>query len=106
MGNCADRSVVPSLDVYASRSGDGGTTIAPSTRLTDVYSNPNVEQFSGRTVPFLGDYIWVSSMGDTSFGAWTDYRNVVGGVDLREAGDNDGDPGADVMQCRTALPDG
>ena len=69
VGNCADRSVVPSLDVYASRSADGGATIAPSTRITDVSSNPNFEQFSGRTVPFLGDYIWVSSFGDTSFGA-------------------------------------
>jgi hypothetical protein len=106
VGNCANRSVVPSLDVYASRSADRGTTIAPSTRITDVTSNPNFEQFSGRTVPFLGDYIWVSSLGDTSFGAWTDYRNTVGGVDLREAGDDDNDPGADVLQCRTALSDG
>jgi hypothetical protein len=106
VGNCANRSVVPSLDVYGTRSTNGGTTIAPSTRLTDVSSNPNVEQFSGRTVPFLGDYIWVSSMGNTSFGTWTDYRNTVAGTDLREAGDNDGDPGADVMQCRTQLSDG
>jgi hypothetical protein len=106
VGNCANRSVVPSLDVYGSRSTNGGTTIAPSTRLSDVSSNPNVEQFSGRTVPFLGDYIWVSSMGNASFGTWTDYRNTVGGTDLREASDNDGDPGADVMQCRTQLSDG
>jgi hypothetical protein len=106
VGNCADGSVVPSLDVYASRSADHGTTIAPSTRITDVSSNPNFEQFSGRTVPFLGDYIWVSSLGDTSFGTWTDYRNTVGGTDLREAADNDNDPGADVLQCRTALSDG
>ena len=57
-------------------------------------------------MPFLGDYIWVSSMGNTSFGTWTDYRNTVAGTDLREAGDNGGDPWADVMQCRTQLPDG
>jgi hypothetical protein len=106
VGNCANRSVVPSLDVYASRSADRGTTIAPSTRITDVSSNPNFEQFNGRTSPFLGDYIWVSSLGDTSFGAWTDSRNTVGGADLREAGDNDDDPGADVRQCRTMLADG
>jgi len=106
VGNCADRSVVPSLDVYASRSTDGGTTIAPSTRLTDVSSNPNYEQFSGRLVPFLGDYIWVSSIGDTAFATWTDYRNTVAGTDQREVGDDDGDVGADVLQCRTTLADG
>jgi hypothetical protein len=106
VGNCADRSVVPSLDVYASRSTDKGSTIAPATRLTDVSSNPNFEQFSGRTVPFLGDYIWVSSMGETAFAVWTDYRNTVPGTDLREAADDDADPGADVLQCRDVLPDG
>jgi hypothetical protein len=106
VGNCADRSVVPSLDVYASRSADGGATIAPATRLTDRSSNPNFEQFGGRAVPFLGDYIWVSSLGDTSFAAWTDYRDTVPGVDLRESGDDDGDAGADVHQCRTTLADG
>ncbi len=85
---------------------DRGTTIAAATRITDVSSNPNFEQFSGRTVPFLGDYIWVSSLGDTSFGVWTDYRNTVAGADLRESGDDDNDPGADVRQCRTELADG
>jgi hypothetical protein len=106
VGNCADRSVVPSLDVYATRSGNGGSTFAPPTRITDVSSNPNYEQFSDRTVPFLGDYIWVSSFGNTAFGAWTDYRNTVAGTDAREGADNDSDPGADVRQCRQVLPDG
>jgi hypothetical protein len=106
VGNCADRSVVPSLDVYATRSNNRGGTFAPATRISDVSSNPNFEQFSGRTVPFLGDYIWVSSLGDTSFGVWTDYRNTVAGVDAREAGADDNDPGADVLQCRTTLADG
>jgi hypothetical protein len=106
VGNCADRSVVPSLDVYAARSGDKGSTIAPATRLSDVSSNPNYEQFAGRTVPFLGDYISVSSFGETSFAVWTDYRNTVAGTDVREAADDDADPGADVLQCRDVLPDG
>jgi hypothetical protein len=106
VGNCADHSVVPSLDVYASKSTDGGVTIPPGTRLSDVSSNPDYEQFSGRTVPFLGDYITVSSFGDTSFGVWTDSRNTVAGTDLREGADADADPGADVEQCRSARPDG
>jgi hypothetical protein len=106
VGNCADRSVVPSLDVYATRSTNGGASFAPATRLSDVSSNPNYEQFSGRTVPFLGDYISISSFGNTAFGTWADYRNTVAGTDAREAGDNDADPGADVRQCRTVLSDG
>jgi len=106
VGNCADRSVVASLDVYGSRSTDRGATFAPATRISDVSSNPNYEQFSGRTVPFLGDYIWVSSYGDTSYGAWTDYRNTVAGRDIREGRDSDDDPGADVRQCRVRLADG
>jgi hypothetical protein len=73
---------------------------------TDVSSNPNYEQFSGRTVPFLGGYIWVSSIGETAFAVWTDYRNTVPGTDVREAADDDTDPGADVLQCRDVLPDG
>jgi hypothetical protein len=106
VGNCADRSVVPSLDVYAARSANRGSTITTSTRVTDVSSNPDYEQFSGRTSPFLGDYISVSSVGEKSYGVWTDYRNTVAGTDLREAGDSDNDPGADVHQCRTTLADG
>jgi len=106
VGNCPDRSVVPSLEVYASRSTNGGATFAPGTLISDVSSNPNFEQFSGRTVPFLGDYIWVSSIGDIAFGAWTDSRNTVAGEDAREGDDNDGDPGADVKQCRQVLADG
>ena len=73
--------------------------------MSDVSSNPNREQFSGRTVPFGGDYLWVSSVGAFSFGTWTDWRNTVAGSDLREGGDDDHD-GADVLQCRVMNPDG
>ena len=76
-----------------------------ATRLTDVSSNPHFEQFSGRTVPFLGDYIWVSSIGETAFAVWTDYRNTVPATEVREAAD-DAARGADVLQCRDVLPDG
>jgi hypothetical protein len=106
VGNCADRSVVDSLDTYGAQSTDGGATITTGIRISDVSSNPNYEQFSGRTVPFLGDYIWVSSFGQTSFGTWTDYRDTVAGSDIREGDDEDTDPGADVWQCRTELSDG
>ena len=106
VGNCADRSVVPSLDVYGRGRPTAAPRSLPTTRLSDVSSNPNYEQFSGRTVPFLGDYIWVSSLGEHSFGVWTDYRNTVAGTDVREAETTTATTGADVLQCRTVLADG
>jgi hypothetical protein len=105
IGNCADRTTVPSLDVYAARSSDNGSTWTGYTRLTEFSSNPNYEQFGGRTVPFAGDYLWVTSIGDFSYGTWTDWRNTVPGTDLREASTEDTDF-ADVHQCRTMLADG
>jgi hypothetical protein len=101
IGNCADRSLVPSLDVYATRSTNRGNSFAAATRVSDVTTDPNYEQFSDRTVPFAGDYLWVSAIGDTSFGTWTDWRDTVGGVDQREDEDPDNDTGTgDVHQCR------
>jgi hypothetical protein len=105
IGNCADGTTMPSLDVWAAMSSDHGDTWVSLTRLTALTSNPNYEQFAGRTLPFAGDYLWISSLGDFAFGAWTDWRNTVAGVDQREADDEDND-GADVHQCRTLLPSG
>ena len=73
--------------------------------MTDATSNPNYEQFDGRSVPFAGDYLWITSMGNFSFGTWTDWRDTISGVDAREAASDDKD-GADVKQCRTKLPSG
>ena len=105
IGNCADKTTVPSLDVWAAKSIDHGATWASKTRLTDTTSNPNYEQFGGRTVPFGGDYLWITSLGTFAYGAWTDWRNTVAGVDQREAASEDND-GADVHQCRTQLSSG
>ncbi|MCA1830608.1 MAG: hypothetical protein LC663_03730, partial [Actinobacteria bacterium] len=100
-GNDADGSVHPAVDVYAAKSTDFGSSWTDITKITDVMSNPNYEQFSNRTVPFAGDYLGITSHGDWAFGAWTDWRNTVGGLDPREgATDSDAD-GADVVQCRT-----
>ena len=98
VGNDAAGKVHPSLDVYASSSTDGGATWTRAVRLTSVTSNPNFEQFDDRSVPFAGDYLWVTSYGSFAFGAWTDWRNTVAGPDPREPGATDG---ADVKQCRT-----
>lgn len=109
IGNCADRSLVPSLDVYATASANGGATFAPSTRVSTVTSNPNYEQFDGRQVPFAGDYLYISSLGSFSYGTWTDWRNTVVGTDARESATYDNDTGAlggDVLQCRTQTSSG
>jgi len=104
IGNDASGNSVPSLDVYATTSSDQGSTWTTPSRLTDVSSNLNWEQYSDRTVPFAGDYLWITSMGRTAYGAWTDGRNVLAGVDPREASADDHDAGTDVPQCRTFDP--
>jgi hypothetical protein len=105
VGNCADKSTGPAFDVFASSSTDLGDSWAAATRVTDVTSNPDYEQYSGRSAPFAGDYLYISSVGTFSYGVWTDWRNVVAGGDPRESGDGDADA-ADVHQCRTQNPDG
>jgi hypothetical protein len=55
-----------------------------------VLTNPNFEQFGGRTVPFAGDYLMVSAVGDSVAAVWTDQRDTVA------APDSDGnDPAGD-----------
>ncbi|MEO8436878.1 MAG: hypothetical protein ABI562_00360, partial [Chloroflexota bacterium] len=104
IGNDEDGNTVPSLDVYGAISTDGGATWTPSTTpLTTQMSNPNYEQFANRTVPFAGDYLWVTSHGSTAFSVWTDWRDTVQGSDPREGTENEDedDGSADVLQCRT-----
>src|SRR5438477_11313639 len=105
LGNCANKSTVASLDAFGASGSTATLAWSPSTRLSTVTSNPNWEQFSGRTVPFGGDYLYISSVGAFSYGVWTDWRDVVSGLDPREGGDSDAD-NADVKQCRTQNPDG
>jgi len=105
IGNCSDKSTGPALDVFAATAPTSTLTWSSSTQLTTATSNPNYEQFGGRTVPFGGDYLYISSVGTFSYGVWTDWRNVVAGGDPREGGDSDADS-ADVHQCRTQNPDG
>jgi len=104
IGNCADGATVPALDVYAAKSYDNGDNWTGKTRVTDVTSNPNYEQFDNRTVPFAGDYLWITSLGEFSYGTWTDWRNTVQGSDPREVTEDEDDATADVKQCRTFDP--
>lgn len=105
IGNCADGTVVPALDVYGATSSNQGTSWSNAALITDARSNGNFEQFADRTVPFGGDYLWVDAVGSSTFGTWTDWRNTVAGGDPREATADDAD-NADVLQCRAQLADG
>jgi hypothetical protein len=106
IGNCADGTTTRSLDAWGAVShsyGDPGSWV--STRVSDVTSNPNFEQFDNRAVPFAGDYLYVSSLNDLSFGTWTDWRltndDQSPAVDPREAPEDEDGGTADVRQCRT-----
>ena len=100
IGNCANLTVVPSLDTFGRTWSNGNW--GPVTRLSTVTSNPDWEQFSDRTVPFWGDYIDVSTIDGHTVGVWTDGRDIVPGTDPREVPDDN--DGADVKQCRTLDP--
>jgi hypothetical protein len=96
------------LNVRYSESSDGGTTWTHAL-VTDTPTNPNYEQFGGRLIPFFGDYIMVSAVGDSIATAWTDSRNVVPGVE-KSTGDADNDDVAGAPEtiggtCTSSLSD-
>jgi hypothetical protein len=76
------------LNVRYASSTDGGTHWSSPTQITDTPTNPNYEQFNGRTAPFLGDYITVAAVGDTIGAVWTDQRDTAVAAD--SSADNDG----------------
>src|SRR5260370_14111053 len=69
------------VNVWYSSSTDGGTTWATHVKLTSVPTNPNFEQFGGRTVPFFGDYIMVAAGRNSVDAVWTEARHLVAGPD-------------------------
>jgi hypothetical protein len=103
IGNCANRTTVPSLDVFGAVSNDRGGSWTSKSRISDVTTNPNYEQFDNRAVPFAGDYLWVTSLGTTAYTVWTDWRDTVQGTDPREAPEDEDATTADVVQCRVVL---
>lgn len=98
VGNNEKGVTSASVDAWAAMSSDYGTTWIGKQKLNAVQSNPNYEQFSDRSVPFAGDYLWITSVGTSAFATWTDWRNTVAGPDPRDPASTDQ---ADVKQCRT-----
>lgn len=76
------------LAVWSSTSTDGGATWSHQ-EVTDALTNPNLEQFGGRGVPFFGDYIEVAAVGSTIEAVWTDQRDAVVAPET-DGSDNDG----------------
>jgi hypothetical protein len=108
IGNTLDgmgRPVTSGTDVvatYASVSDDGAS-FTPVGAVSSTTHQPSYEMFGNRDIPFQGDYNWVALAfdGATSlfgFMGWTDNRDVLPGVDIRETDYIDG---FDVHQCRT-----
>jgi hypothetical protein len=85
--NSATGATTACLAVWSSTSTDGGATWSHR-EVTNTLTNPNLEQFGGRLVPFFGDYIEVAAVGSTIEAVWTDQRNAVTAPD--PGADNDG----------------
>ena len=98
-GNTADgRNSGGAVDAFVARSGNGGTSWN-ETRVSNVSSNLNWETHGARTVPFWGDYIYVSAVHGGVNVTWTDSRDLVPGVDPRDPNATDG---FDVLQCNAS----
>ena len=102
-GNCANRTTMPSLDVFATTSSNHGVSWTTPVKITDRMSNGNFEQFDNRAVPFGGDYLTITGVGSFAFGTWTDWRDTVHGTDPREAPEDQDAATSDVHQCRVVL---
>ncbi len=78
IGNCADRTTVPALDVFATPSTDCGHDLVDVDAADDVTSNPNYEQFAA--APCRSGRLPLDQLGRPfAFGTWTDWRNTVAG---------------------------
>lgn len=91
------------VHAFVASSTNGGASFAV-VRVSTAGTQPSLEQFGNRDVPFFGDYNYASAAGNRLFVVWTDQRDAVLGTDPRYP--VDGVDGFDVLQCRAALPGG
>lgn len=92
------------VGTFAAYSTDGNS-FTPLGLVSSTRQPIQYEMFANRSVPFIGDYNWVSlastPQGLAGYLAWTDNRDVVPGTDIRE----DTQDGFDVLQCRAVTDD-
>jgi hypothetical protein len=105
---CNDENGVTSacVNVRYAESSDGGKTWSPSIPVTDTPTNPDLEQFGGRLVPFFGDYITVAAQGDTIGAVWTDQRDAALGTEPSGTDEDGADVAGDPETggtCTSAL---
>jgi hypothetical protein len=94
VSSCSGAAVCNVLNTFMAASSDGVSWT--NMKVSSVGHQPEYEMFGNRDVPFHGDYLWIDANGGTAYGVWTDNRDVVPGVDIREAVQD----GFDVLQCR------
>lgn len=74
-----DGGTITALDLFFTRSVDGGLSFLPSIRVTSQSFNPNLVRRTvdpGASSPFMGDYISIASTPTATHLIWTDNRNV------------------------------
>jgi hypothetical protein len=111
IGNTADATACDQdnnniVNTFVATSSNGGTAWS-TVKVSDVGHQPQFEMFAARSVPFQGDYNWISitdtngaaAGGLEAYAAWTDNRDVIRGEDPREAVQD----GFDVAQCLVDL---
>jgi hypothetical protein len=99
IGNKADAtSNGATVGTFAAYSTNG-TSFTPLGMVSSTRQPIQYEMFDARSVPFIGDYNWVSlastDAGLTGYMTWTDNRDVVAGTDPREETQD----GFDVHMC-------
>jgi hypothetical protein len=99
IGNTADAtSSGATVGTFAAYSTNG-TDFTPLGMVSSERQSIQYEMFDARSVPFLGDYNWVSLVGTpegiSGYMAWTDNRDVLPGTDPRETTQD----GFDVHMC-------
>ena len=95
------------VNTFVATSTNGGASWGSSVKVSSAGHQPQFEMFAARSVPFQGDYNWISitdTNGDAAGGlqaymVWTDNRDVVRGEDPREAEQD----GFDVAMCLVDL---
>jgi hypothetical protein len=91
------------MNAFVASSTNGGSTWT-ETQVSGAGSNPNWEVRGAARSPFFGDYNYVSAVGTTVAGVWTDSRDLLPGSDPREVGEDDDEDGFDGFQTCVWMP--